>query len=65
MPELDGVEAARRIAERAPKTVIVILTGRRDEEAALSGLRAGAVGCLSKAAELEALPRALFAALRR
>ena len=63
-PELDGVEAARRIAERAPKTVIVMLTGRRDEEAALRGLRAGAVGCLSKDAELEALPRALFAALK-
>jgi DNA-binding NarL/FixJ family response regulator len=63
MPELDGIEAARWIAARAPETVIVMLTGRRDEAAALRGLRAGAVGYLSKDVELDALPRALRSAL--
>ncbi len=63
MPELDGIEAAHRIAERAPETVIVMLTGARDEGAALRGLRAGAAGHLSKDLDLDALPRALLAAL--
>jgi DNA-binding NarL/FixJ family response regulator len=63
MPEIDGIEAARRIAARAPDTVIVMLTGRCDESIALRGLRAGAVGYLSKDVELDALPRALLAAL--
>jgi DNA-binding NarL/FixJ family response regulator len=63
MPEIDGIEAARRIAARAPEAVIVILTGRCDESVALRGLRAGAVGYLSKDVDLDALPRALLAAL--
>jgi DNA-binding NarL/FixJ family response regulator len=63
MPGLDGIEAAHRIAERAPETVIVMLTGGRDETAALRGLRAGAVGYLSKDVDLDALPRALMSAL--
>jgi DNA-binding NarL/FixJ family response regulator len=63
MPELDGIEAARWIAERVPETVIVMLTGRRDEATALRSLRAGAVGYLSKEVELDALPRALRSAL--
>jgi DNA-binding NarL/FixJ family response regulator len=63
MPELDGIEAARRIAARAPETVIVMLTGIRDEAVALRGVRAGAAGYLSKEVDLDALPRALLAAL--
>jgi NarL family two-component system response regulator LiaR len=63
MPRVDGVDAAQRIAVSAPETVIVMLTGARDESTALRGLRAGAVGHLSKDIELEALPRALRAAL--
>jgi len=63
MPRVDGIDAAQRIAASAPETVIVMLTGARDESAALRGLRAGAVGHLSKDIELEALPRALRAAL--
>jgi DNA-binding NarL/FixJ family response regulator len=63
MPRVDGIDAAQRIAASAPETVIVMLTGGRDESAALRGLRAGAVGHLSKDIELEALPRALRAAL--
>ncbi len=63
MPGLDGIEAAHRIAKLSPETVIVLLTGSNDEEAALRGLRAGAVGYLNKDVELDALPRALRAAL--
>ena len=63
MPRVDGIDAALRIAASAPETVIVMLTGARDESTALRGLRAGAVGHLSKDIELEALPRALRSAL--
>ena len=63
MPALDGIDAAHRIAQLCPDAVIVLLTGGNDEDAALRGLRAGAVGYLNKDVELDALPRALLAAL--
>jgi DNA-binding NarL/FixJ family response regulator len=63
MPEMDGIEATRRIYENDPTIRVVLLTGAGDEELGLRGLRAGASGYLSKEVELEALPRALRGAL--
>ncbi|HEX6023159.1 MAG TPA: response regulator transcription factor [Solirubrobacter sp.] len=63
MPGLDGIDAAHRISQISPETRIVLLTGSKDEEAALRGLRAGAVGYLNKDVELDAIPRALRATL--
>ena len=63
MPEMDGIEATRRIYEHDPSIRVVLLTGAGDEELGLRGLRAGAAGYLSKEVELEALPRALRGAL--
>ena len=63
MPEMDGIEATRRIFEHDPSIRVVLLTGAGDEELGLRGLRAGASGYLSKEVELEALPRALRGAL--
>jgi DNA-binding NarL/FixJ family response regulator len=63
MPELDGVEATRRIFESAPDIRVVLLTGAADDELGLRGLRAGASGFLSKDMELAALPRALRSAV--
>jgi DNA-binding NarL/FixJ family response regulator len=63
MPEMDGVEATRRIYEHDPSIRVVLLTGAGDEELGLRGLRAGAAGYLSKEVELDALPRALRGAL--
>jgi DNA-binding NarL/FixJ family response regulator len=63
MPEMDGVEATRRIYEHDPSIRVVMLTGAGDDELGLRGLRAGAAGYLSKEVELEALPRALRGAL--
>ena len=63
MPEMDGIEATRRIYEHDPSIRVVLLTGAGDEELGLRGLRAGASGYLSKEVELEALPRALRGAL--
>lgn len=59
MPELDGIEAARRLYEEAPDIRVVVLTGAGDESLGLRGLRAGAAGFLSKHIELDSLPRAL------
>jgi NarL family two-component system response regulator LiaR len=59
MPELDGIEATRRIFEGDPGIRVVLLTGAADDELGLRGLRAGAAGFLSKDMELASLPRAL------
>jgi DNA-binding NarL/FixJ family response regulator len=63
MPELDGIEATRRIYEGDSSIRIVLLTGAAEDELGLRGLRAGASGFLSKDMELAALPRALRGAL--
>ena len=48
MPVLDGLEATRRIVERAADVKVVMLTSTEDVDVGLVGLRAGAVGYLSK-----------------
>src|SRR5262245_11700276 len=63
MPEMDGIEATRRIYEQDPSIRVVLLTGAGDDDLGLRGLRAGAAGYLSKEVELDALPRALRGAL--
>ena len=52
MPEMDGIEATRRIFMQEPEIRVVLLTGAGDEDLGLSGLRAGAAGYLSKEVEL-------------
>jgi CheY-like chemotaxis protein len=44
MPEMDGIEATRRIYENDPSIRVVLLTGAGDDELGLRGLRAGAAG---------------------
>jgi two-component system, NarL family, response regulator LiaR len=63
MPEMDGIEATRRIYAQAPEVRVVMLTGSGDETLGLRGIRAGAAGFLSKDMELASLPRALRGAL--
>jgi two-component system, NarL family, response regulator LiaR len=63
MPELDGIEATRRIYERDAGIRVVLLTGAADDALGLRGLRAGAAGFLSKDIELASLPRPLRGAL--
>jgi two-component system, NarL family, response regulator LiaR len=59
MPELDGIAATRRILKEMPQQLVVILTSSDEEEMGMLGLRAGAVGFLSKQFEIEMLPQAL------
>ena len=54
MPEMDGLEATRRLYEQDPDIRVVMLTGGGDETLGLRGLRAGAAGFLSKDMELDA-----------
>ena len=59
MPELDGILATRQILKANPEQLVVVLTGGGEHELGLLALRAGAVGFLSKQANIDALPRAL------
>ena len=63
MPDVDGIQATRRILAREPDVEVVILTSSDDDEVGLVGLRAGASGFLNKRAGVDALPRALRGAV--
>jgi len=53
MPEMDGVEATRRITEAHGEVRIVMLTMHADQEVLRNALRAGAVGYLVKDSSIE------------
>ena len=59
MPGIDGLKATREITRGVPETRVVILAGSDEDDLALLGLKAGAVGFISKNASVEALPRAV------
>ena len=61
MPELDGAQAAARLAAEAPDVRVLILTTYADDDAILPALRAGAVGYLTKDASGEELLGAIRA----
>jgi DNA-binding NarL/FixJ family response regulator len=62
MPELDGIEATRRIVAKDSGARIVILTSFSDRERILEALDAGAIGYLLKDAEPDELFRGIRAA---
>jgi DNA-binding NarL/FixJ family response regulator len=64
MPNLNGLDAAVRIARAFPRTRIVILSMNADEDSVLKTLRAGAVGYLVKNADPAELEIAIRAATR-
>lgn len=59
MPEMDGVEATRRIAEEAPGVRVVVFTAFDRDEQIVGALRAGAEGYLLKGAPREEVFRAV------
>lgn len=59
MPEMDGVEATRRILTHHPNARVIILTTFDDDEYVFEGIRAGALGYLLKAASGEELATAI------
>jgi DNA-binding NarL/FixJ family response regulator len=62
MPEMDGVEATRRLAETHPDLAVVVLTTFADDESILAALSAGARGYLTKNANRQDILRAIRAA---
>ena len=63
MPSLDGIAATRQIVKELPDQHVVLLTSADEEEMGVLGLRAGAVGFLTKDVDVSVLPRALARAL--
>ncbi len=59
MPELNGIEATRRIVAGDPDVGILVLTMGEDDGTVLSALRAGARGYLRKGAEQDEIVRAI------
>jgi len=60
MPEMDGIEATRRVVELRPATRVVILTASADRDQMLRAVDAGALGYLLK----DATPGELIEGIR-
>ena len=59
MPEMNGIEATRRIISAAPDTRILMLTMFDDDESVFEAMRAGARGYLLKGSEPADIARAV------
>jgi DNA-binding NarL/FixJ family response regulator len=64
MPEMGGVEAIRRLRERAPTVRVLVLTPYDTDDDVLPAIEAGAIGYLLKDAPREELMRAVRAAFQ-
>jgi DNA-binding NarL/FixJ family response regulator len=64
MPEVDGIEVTRRLAEGAPDTRVIVFTSFSDRERIVEALNAGAIGYLLKDAEPNEIESAIRAAAR-
>jgi two-component system response regulator NreC len=64
MPELDGIEACRRIRQQAPQVRVLFLTMHQAQEYFFQGLRAGAAGHVIKRTAAADLVSAVRAAAR-
>ena len=60
MPEMDGIEATRRIKDASPRTNVVVFTYFSDRERIVKAIDAGATGYLLKDAD----PRELHSAIQ-
>jgi DNA-binding NarL/FixJ family response regulator len=61
MPEVGGLEATRRLAERGARCRVLVLTMSEDDESVFAALRAGAGGYLVKGADPEQVVSAIRA----
>ncbi|WP_426011331.1 response regulator transcription factor [Caulobacter sp. DWR2-3-1b2] len=65
MPDLDGLEVQRQLAERGVSMPIVVLTGHGDVSIAVRAIKAGAVDFIEKPFEKIVLLSAIVAAFER
>lgn len=59
MPEMDGIEATRRITTSCPETRILVLTSFAADDKLFPAIKAGAMGYLLKDTDSEELVRAI------
>jgi len=59
MPLLSGLDAAREIQHASPRTSVILLTSRHDEQLMLEAVQAGIQGCVQKTHEAKDLIRAI------
>jgi DNA-binding NarL/FixJ family response regulator len=64
MPNVDGIEATRKIVAATPQAQVVVLTSVTDRERILAALDAGAVGYLLKDSEPQVLIEGIRSAAR-
>ncbi len=64
MPQMNGIEAARRIRELLPSTKILMLTVSDDEDDLFEAIKAGANGYLLKEISVEEVAGAIRAVAR-
>ncbi len=60
MPNVDGIEATRRIAEAMPSTKVIALTSFATDDKVFPAIRAGAAGYLLKEAEPSEVAEAII-----
>ena len=61
MPNLNGIEATRRILEASPETTVLMLTMFEDDKSIFAAMRAGAHGYVLKGADGTEMLRAIHA----
>jgi DNA-binding NarL/FixJ family response regulator len=62
MPEIDGLETARRLRTRSPETRVILVTGLDEPNLIEEARKVGAVALLTKGALHEELKEAILAA---
>ncbi len=63
MPEVDGLETARRLRTRSPETSVILVTGLDEPQLVEQAKEAGAVALLKKGALHDQLKEAIVAAV--
>ena len=61
MPDLNGIEATRRILDEIPDVGVIVLTMYEDDDSVFAAMRAGARGYILKGADQEELLRSIRA----
>jgi two-component system, NtrC family, response regulator HydG len=65
MPEMDGVELTKKLAERFPHVPVIVVTAYGDVVSAVSAMRAGAVDFITKPVDFDVLSLSVSRAITR